>query len=468
MSVTSDVGNLLPMFVNRTQELAELERWWNAPGGRLGLVWGRRRVGKTALIERFADERRTVFHTAAGRPVADELKLLARAASQAVDLGTRDVEARPFADWDDALDTLAAAAARERLLLVIDEFPELVGASPELPGVLRAFWDRARERTKLRVLLCGSAVRTMHAMQEERAPLYGRFDLSLLLHPFRPHEAAEMLPRLSPPDQALVWGVVGGIPLYLSWWDQNASVRSNLLRLACTPGGRLLDEGQFVLASEGDLGDLGELVLRAIAAGRTRHSQIEQAVRAEPGRVLERLVELRLVERLTPVTERGTRTRRRSYRIADNFLAFWLGLLDRHRSAIGRGLGRQVAPVLVRELDDHMGDRWEAAFRDHLVRLAAAGELGPEIVDIGPWWRDSPPVEIDAVALAGRQREAVLVGEAKWSRRVDARRLLPALERKAEALPARADRLRYAICARERVENAEGVDVITAAEVFGT
>ena len=457
------------MFVNRAEELAELSRWWELPGTRLGLVWGRRRVGKTALLQEFSRDRRTVFHTAAGRPVADELRLLGDAARETIQMGTRDLAARPFRDWDDALDTLADAARSQRLLLVIDEFPELVAATPQLPSLLRAFWDRAAGRTKLRMLLCGSAVRTMHAMQEERAPLYGRFDLSLLLHPFRPHEAAQLLPRLKAADQALVWGIVGGIPLYLSWWDQGESVVGNLRRLACTPGGRLLDEGQLVLASEGDMGGLGELVLRAIAAGRTRHSEIEQAVRAEPGRVLDRLVELRLVERVVPVTERRERTRRRSYRIADGFLSFWLGQLDRHRSAIGRGLGSQVAPVLARQLDDHMADRWEAAFREHLVRLAARGELGEEIVDIGRWWRDSPPVEIDAVALAGRGRTPVLAGEAKWTKRVDARRVARDLERKAEGLPGldTAAPLRFAVAARERVDNGEGMVTVTAEEVFG-
>lgn len=455
------------MFVNRRDELRALEKWWGRPGSALGLVWGRRRVGKTSLLEEFARDKRTIFHTGAGRLVDDELRLLSEAAEQAVSLGARDLGERPFSSWDDALDSLAAAATRERLLLVIDEFPELVRASPELPGVLRAFWDRAREKTKLRILLCGSAVRTMVAIQEERAPLYGRFDLTLLVHPFRPHEAAEMLGGLTPSDRALVWGIVGGVPLYLNWWDTGQSVKHNLLRLACTPGGRLIDEGQLVLATEGDLGDLGGLVLRAIASGRTRHNEIEQAVRAEPGRILERLVELRLVERLVPVTENPARTRRRVYRIADNFLAFWLGLLDRHRSAISRGLGRQILPVLTKQLDDHMGDRWESAFRQHLVRLAAGGDLGPEIVDIGRWWQDSPPIEIDAVALAGRSREAVLLGEAKWAKTANGPALRAELAQKAEALPRLGPSPTYAVCARERIKDPEGVLAITAADVFG-
>ena len=61
-------------------------------------------------------------------------------------------------------------------------------------------------------------------MQEERAPLYGRFDLSLLLHPFRPHEAAQLLPRLKRSGQALVWGIVGGIPL-CSWSESSTVIR---------------------------------------------------------------------------------------------------------------------------------------------------------------------------------------------------------------------------------------------------
>jgi uncharacterized protein len=455
------------MFVNRRDELEQLEQWWTRPEAALGMVWGRRRVGKTALIQHFGAERPAVFHTGGGRPALAELAALARAGAPLLSDGPRDLDARPFADWDDALETLAAAAAERPVLLVLDEFPALVETSPELPSLLRAAWDRLRARTKLKLLLCGSAVRTMEAMQEERAPLYGRLDLSLLLHPFRPHEAAQMLPKLRPAQRALVWGLVGGMPLYLRWWDQAASLRANLTRLACTPGGQLLSEGQLVLATEGEGGELTRLVLYAIATGSTRFNEIEQAVRADPARTLDRLVALRLVDRVVPVTEDPRRTRRRIYRIADNFLAFWLGVLDRYRPEIERGLGPSILPALLGSLDDHMGGPWEEAFRDHLRRLAAAGELGEEIVAIGPFWRSAEdPAEIDAVALAGRGREAVLLGEAKWAKRADAARLRAELERKSGGLPRLAAEPRYAICARERVDNADGVLAITAEQIF--
>jgi len=459
------VDVVCPMFVNRVAELAALDRWWGS-GDPLGLVWGRRRVGKSWLLAHFAERLPAVVsHTGGGRPASLELGRFSGGVARAGLGGVRDLGARPYASWDEAFDSLAGAGRERPVLVILDEFPDLTRSVPELEGVLRALTERLRRPSPLRVLLCGSAVRTMEALAEERRPLFGRFGLRLPVHPFRPHEAAAMLGDLDPSTRALVWGLLGGVPLYLSWWNQAASVKENLAELVCRPGGRILDEGQLVLATEGDAQGLSGSVLAAVAAGRTKFSEIKDAVRTDPTRTLERLVELRLVERLVPVTEDPARSRRVVYRLADNFLAFWLGVVDPYRSEIDRGLGPSILPVLLASLDDFMGGRFEEAFRQHLRRLAAAGDLG-DVVAIGPFWA-GPDVEIDAVALAGRARAAVLVGEAKWTRAVDAPALESALARKAAALPKVRDPLRLALAARDDIRHPSPATLtVTAADIF--
>jgi hypothetical protein len=279
-----------------------------------------------------------------------------------------------------------------------------------------------------------------------------------------------MLPHLPAGERARVWGICGGVPLYLSWWDQNADVEHNLRRLACAPGALLRTEGELILATEGSTGGLTKQVLAAIAIGKNRHSEIVDAVRSERrvSHVLADLEQLRLIERVVPVTDDPrVRTGRTTYRIADNYLAFWLGLLERHTGEIDRGLGTSIAKVLARRLDDHMGARYEEAFREHLRRLAAKGALGDEVVGVGPYWtRGRDQIEIDAVVLAGLPETAVLVGECKWAARVSGAALRAQLVERARALPRVSPKLRYAVCARDAVDQPADTLAVTAADIF--
>ncbi|NNN20514.1 MAG: hypothetical protein HKL80_00740 [Acidimicrobiales bacterium] len=220
------------------------------------------------------------------------------------------------------------------------------------------------------------------------------------------------------------------------------------------------------------LPDLERQVLFAVANGRTTWSEVRDIVRAIPTRSLENLIDLRLVERLEPVTEIGRDSRKVRYRIADNFLAFWLGPLARFRTEINRGLGSTILPALVSTLDDFMGPRWEAAVRQHLVQMANAGKLGTDVTAIGPFWstrrrdQEADQNEIDAVVLSGRSRVATAVCEAKWTRSVDGSAIQRQLERKAQALPSRSDPLTYIVAARKEVRNATGMTTVTASDVF--
>ncbi len=431
------------------------------------MLWGRRRVGKTALLGEFARDLPAVFHTGTGQAATGELADLSRKVAAVHPRPLRSLAERPYRDWQEALEDLATIAETTPLLLVLDEFPELVHASAELPGIIRAFLDRTHGHTELRLLLCGSAVRHMEAVLDLRAPLYGRFDLTLQLHPFTPSESALMLPELSPADRAVVHGVVGGVPLYLSWWDQNDSITDNIRRLVCRPSAPILSEGGLILATEAESGELPAAVLHAIAAGKTKHNEIKEWVRADPTRTLDRLVRMRVIERLLPVTETAT-SRRKLYRITDNMLAFYLGVVNRHLPEIERGLGESILPAIMDALDDHLGGPWEAAFRDQLRRMAVAGEIAPQVVAVGPFWTADGHNEIDAVVLAGRSRLPVLAGEAKWAKTVSAPKILTNLSRKVEALPGKPTDVQLAVCAREDVRQVpEGALAITAADIFG-
>lgn len=463
-------------FVNRVTELSALDSWHERRGPHLGVVWGRRRVGKTYLLSHWARNRRAIFHVARNRPLADELTALSAAAAPVLDLPMRNLGTRPFVSWDDAFETFAEAATERPLVVVIDEFPELLLANPGLESALRAIWERMGDR-RLRLILCGSAVRSMEMLQQERAPLFGRATLRMHVRPFAPHEAALMLGGLTPAKRAEAWGVCGGSPFYLSLWDTKATTTENLYRLFGTEQGMLLNEGQLILATEDFAGGrrerIPEQVLRAIAAGRTRFAEIKQQLGADPTRALASLQELDLIERMLPVG-RNADPRRAYYRVADNFLAFWLSAVEPHRPAISQRLGSGVAKVLAAQLDDFMGERWEEAFRAHLVHALAEDERVQPLVELGRFWKQygSDPGELDAVGLTGRERRLTLAGEAKWARREDGRRLLRTLHQKVLAsglAPADAPEPVYALCARDEVTGDLPPEtlVVTAADIFG-
>lgn len=464
-------------FINRKRELAALDAWWDQPGPRFGVVWGRRRVGKSFLISHWARDKRVVFHVARNRSLRHELGQLSQLAHPFASDERRDLTRRPFADWDDLFDVLTYAAKDEPLLLVIDEFAELLQTDPNLESTLRALWERVGE-SKLRILLTGSAVRAMEALQAERAPLFGRATLRLQLRPFTPGESALMLPNLSPAERAKAWGVCGGTPYYLALWDDHASFELNLERLVCTDQGILLNEGELVLATEDFAGGrrerTPEQVLRAIAAGRTKFSEIKDAINTDPTRPLQALRDLNLIDRVQPV--RAKRDARRSYyRIADNFLAFWLSIVESHRPSIAQGLGSAIGQVMRQQFDDFMGDRWEEAFRAHLTRAAPYDDRLASAVEVGQFWKQNvadadDPCQIDAVVLTGRSRTVSLVGEAKWGTSANGQRLLTGLRRKAResGLPL-ADDLVYALCARETVTHiqpSKEVLTVTADDIF--
>jgi uncharacterized protein len=450
-----------PQLIDREEEMAALaDAAARATSGtpQLIVVWGRRRVGKTFLLSHFASGRRAVFFGATQQAPAIELGRLLDAVRRGLGEQATSLAGGGFTSWEAALRFFAALANDEPLTIVLDEVPYLVASTPGFASIVQAVWDHIPPGSQLTLVLCGSAIGMMEAMIGARGALRGRPTLTLRLSPLDPLQARAFIPTLGPTAFVEAYAACGGYPLHLSAWDPDRSTDANLLRLAGTAGGILLEDAAAMLAEELTHPGGYTRVLAAIGRGRTRFAEIAAESEQRVERPLEILIRAGLISRALPVgAPRGARA---GYEIADPYLAFWFGVLYSDIPQIEEGQGRAVLSRKNPSWQRHLGAVFEELARLHARRLAARGELPRDLV-IGRWWASSgEPCEVDVVGL--RSARTVLVGEARWQSRPLGAHDLAQLRRKVSRVPRAVDVPIFAMWGRG------GVDTrIRSADVLG-
>ncbi len=258
-----------PAFVGRVHELAVLQDVAERDSGALVLVSGRRRIGKTYLLQHFIHNRRAIFYQATRQAPNVELTAFTREVERA--LGTFP-PGYSYPTWDAAFDDLTARCDEKRLVVVLDEFSYLCDSNPGMPSIVQRWWDLRGRNSSIMLVLCGSSQSFMADLDNGSAPLHQRFTAKIRLGPLTFREAALFVPTLTPADRARVYGVLGGTPLYLREWNAARPVRENLIRLFGDPAGLLVDSARLVLHT--DLGDATAAyrALSAVAAGATRRN----------------------------------------------------------------------------------------------------------------------------------------------------------------------------------------------------
>lgn len=403
------------MFVDRERELAALERGFGSDRAELFVLYGRRRVGKTALLRTFCHDKRHIFFVADLSTESVALGAFTRLVSELAH-GRPDAIS-PFSSWDAGFRYVLPLTSQERLVVVLDEFTYLVDANPAVPSILQRLWDAGLSDTRIMLVLCGSYVGMMEQhVLAYRAPLYGRRTAQWHLQPLDFWSARQLTPGFGPRDHVRAFAVLGGVPAYRLQFDGRSSLDRNIALNVLSPGSFLYDEPRFLLLQE--LRDPRRYfsVLAAIAGGRTRQNEIAQAAGIAPGSLpyyLGTLVEMGLVERRVPATEaRPEKSKRGHYFLRDHLFRFWFRFVYPNRALLERGEVAPVRDAVMAEIDQYTGSAFEAVCRDHVWRLSAAGALGFQPTIVGSWWDGHD--EIDVVAMGD---EGVLVGECKWSKR---------------------------------------------------
>lgn len=412
------------MFVGRKRELATLNSLHERGGFQMVVVYGRRRVGKTALINEFARGKRALSFTALEQGDAANLADFSRKIAEFFSL---PASMGPFSTWLDAFDYLADQAAREPFVFIFDELPYAAQRGESVPSALQIAIDRKLQNTEAFIILCGSDQGFMESdILGRKSPLYGRRTAQIKLGPLGYREAAEMLPGLDPQEQFRFYGCFGGVPYYLRQVDPARSLRENLASLYFDPTGFLFDEPYGLLRQELSEPALYAGVLRAIASGATRSKEIAEKAGMDPTsvtRYLRTLERLGIVERSVPFGENAQTSKRGSYKIADACFDFWFRFVMPKVSDVEGGLGSVVANRLPeQQLSDYLGHRFERLCAEWMLEQAAAGQLPIAASAVGSWWGPNPAKreqdDIDVLA-ADREQKLLVIGECKYRESFD-------------------------------------------------
>jgi AAA+ ATPase superfamily predicted ATPase len=460
------------MFVGREREIRDWSERWDAAGPQLIVLYGRRRIGKTALAREFARGRNAVFYT--GGPVreVDNLRGVAE---------TMSLSGIRFESWDAALTALLARAAGERLLVVLDEYPAMAAASPDLGAVLQRWWDIHGCGSRLFVVLSGSSLGFMEReVLSHASPLFGRRTGSVRLQPLEPWEIAPFLPGASVADLLTAYGLFGGVPAYLERLLQSGGMLPFLRKEAFSPGGFLFEEVPFLVNTELREPATYLSILSALAGGSTRLTEVADRCLlpvTSVNRYVTTLIELGLARRSVPFFERAPdKARKGLYSASDPWVRFWCSFVLPARSVIEAGHGhRHMEERVLPGLAAWMGRAFEEACLRY-VESRWGQEGGPYALRVGRQWqkeRDATLTEVDLVAELSDG--SYLVGECKSTGSRVGRDVLELLRRKAALLPIPPGRLvrptvfsLFGFTRDLRSAAAHtGVVLVTGEEVFG-
>ena len=403
------------------------------PGATLGVVSGRRRQGKSYLLQAVASALGGIYFPALELTEAVSLRLFA---DELIRFSGSPVP--QFRDWVEAIPYLFRLVGDRALPVVIDEFPFLVKASPALPSIIQREVGPGGSgaASRARLLLCGSAMSVMGGLLSGRAPLRGRAGLELIVQPFGYRDAARFWQISDPKLAVLMHSVVGGTPAYrreLAREDTPADLADFdawLIRTVLNPQSPLFREARYLLAEETEIRDpsLYHSVLAAVAEGNTTSGGIASYIGrksnevAHPLRVLE---DCRLLIREPDLFRSG----RARYRITEPLITFYQAIMSRDWARLELGGGPTVwRGAQPRFLSQVAGPHFEVICRDYAI-TADPGVFGGQPGEVGSGVVSDPAnrtqIEVDVAVLApaehGLPRRVLSLGEVKWDRVMDLR-----------------------------------------------
>ena len=404
------------MFYCREEELKLMNSRFEKGRFECIVIYGRRRVGKTALINEFCKDKPTIYFSALNASSQENLEALSKAIYTCNNPNT--IASPTYHSYDDALDEITAMARQQRLVFVIDEYPYLAKAEKSFSSRLQHIIDHQWQDSKLYLILCGSSMSFMeYQVLGYESPLYGRRTAQFKIQALTYREMTQFHPQLALTDQALLYGITGGVPHYINKLDVEDDLDEAILDNLFSTSSYLFEEPENLLKQELREPAIYNSVITAVAGGASRMNEISTKLGLESsicGKYINILLGLGILKKETPITEKSGR--KTIYMIDDNFFRFWYRFVPKNMSIISAGRMKTVYEQAVKKYyPDYMGLIFEKMCQEYLNRYAK--DLPIMLGSIGQWWGTDPAarkeIQIDIVGTAVDGDEFI-IGSCKY------------------------------------------------------
>lgn len=403
------------MFIGRKNELARLNKLYDSNKFEFAVIYGRRRVGKTALISEFVKDKDAIFFTGVETNAKQNLDNFSRCI---MEYNTGIAAGSSFLSFQSALEYVFELGNSKRIVLVIDEYPYVARASKSLASTLQLLIDKHKDTSKLFLILCGSSMSYMedHVLAY-KAPLYGRRTAQLKINPFDFFEACRCFTKLSHIDKALAYGIVGGTPQYLMQLDDNLSIEENIKNTHLNPSSSIFEEPNNLLKQEVREPAIYNAVITAIATGCSKMNEISNKIDEDTSvcaTYIKNLITLGIVKKESPYGEKSSR--KTIYSIEDNMFRFWYRFVPENTSIISRGATDLAYKRISPELSSYMGGVFEEICKQYLWKLLLDGKCAVNFSGIGRWWGTNPKTKFqEEIDIMGTDKNSALFGACKWT-----------------------------------------------------
>ena len=378
------------MFMGRAVELKKLDALYNSGKFECVVVHGRWRAGKTALLREFIKDRKAIYFAAQETGNNENLEYFKQnilAVCKGPDKSSLEIK-----DYNDAFESVCELARSERIILVMDDFQFLVSSCKTISELICAQIEQRLSESLLMLVICGSSPMVMETETlGYNSVFHGKRTAQLKLRPFTFFETKRHFDRFTPFDIAVIYGITSGVPKYLKMMDPEVPLRENIQRAFFDNDSFILEEPANILRREVRDPVHYNAVLRAIASGCSKNSEISAAVRLETGACtayLKNLIAMGLVGKYTPLTEKaGKKT---IYEIKDSMFRFWYRFVPDSMSLIKSGAADRAWRGVAQGIPSFMSKVFEEICREWLTQQNQAGRLPVNCIEVGRWWGFDP------------------------------------------------------------------------------